>query len=155
MTGNTISRGWLAALLLATGGVFVGWFGPIQILLPAQAQALSGEFGKEALLAAYRTYLKDADPLDDAPSIAVMTRSAAELEAQLLEMKELAWALPDTAGNRDEWKRELEVYLVRSGGVYGEGEEAGIADLPLLAGRTAYTPPLAPRISTFSPGLIW
>jgi len=51
MTGNTISRGWLAALLLATGGVFVGWFGPIQILLPAQAQALSGEFGKEALLA--------------------------------------------------------------------------------------------------------
>jgi MFS family permease len=51
MTRNTISRGWLAALLLATGGVFVGWFGPIQILLPAQAQALSGDIGKEALLA--------------------------------------------------------------------------------------------------------
>lgn len=51
MTRNTISRGWLAALLLATGGVFVGWFGPIQILLPAQAQALSGDLGKEALLA--------------------------------------------------------------------------------------------------------
>jgi MFS family permease len=51
MTRNTISRGWLAALLLATGGVFVGWFGPIQILLPAQAQALAGDLGKEALLA--------------------------------------------------------------------------------------------------------
>jgi MFS family permease len=51
MTRNTISRGWLTALLLATGGVFVGWFGPIQILLPAQAQALAGDLGKEALLA--------------------------------------------------------------------------------------------------------
>ncbi len=47
----TIPRGWLVALLLATGGVFAGWFGPIQILLPAQAEALAGGGGKEALLA--------------------------------------------------------------------------------------------------------
>ncbi|TXK19231.1 MFS transporter [Homoserinibacter sp. GY 40078] len=46
-----IRRSWLVALLLATGGVFVGWFGPIQILLPAQAAALGGEAGKESLLA--------------------------------------------------------------------------------------------------------
>src|SRR5690606_25178097 len=45
-----IPRGWLVALLLATGGVFAGWFGPIQILLPAQAQHFAG-LDKEALLA--------------------------------------------------------------------------------------------------------
>ena len=49
-TRPAVRRGWLAALLLATGGVFAGWFGPIQILLPAQAAELTGD-GKEALLA--------------------------------------------------------------------------------------------------------
>jgi len=48
---RVIPRSWLVALLLATGGVFAGWFGPIQILLPAQAQMLAGEVGKESLLA--------------------------------------------------------------------------------------------------------
>jgi len=51
MSASPIRRGWLAALLLATGGVFAGWFGPIQILLPAQAEHLAGGSGKEALLA--------------------------------------------------------------------------------------------------------
>lgn len=46
-----IRRGWLVGLLLATGGVFAGWFGPIQILLPAQAAAVAGGTGKEGLLA--------------------------------------------------------------------------------------------------------
>jgi MFS family permease len=43
-------RGWIVALVSATVGVAVGWFGPIQILLPAQAAAL-GEGEREALLA--------------------------------------------------------------------------------------------------------
>lgn len=47
-----IRRSWVAALLLATGGVFAGWFGPIQILLPAQAMRLvDGDGSKEGLLA--------------------------------------------------------------------------------------------------------
>jgi len=49
---RAIPRSWIAALLLATGGVFAGWFGPIQILLPAQAAGFAGDgTGKEALLA--------------------------------------------------------------------------------------------------------
>ncbi|MBT0771475.1 MFS transporter [Kineosporia sp. J2-2] len=48
-------RGWVIALVLATAGVAVGWFGPIQILLPAQAEVIglggSGGRGKESLLA--------------------------------------------------------------------------------------------------------
>lgn len=51
MTRHTVQRGWLAALLLATASVFAGWFGPIQILLPAQAAQLAEPGGKEALLA--------------------------------------------------------------------------------------------------------
>ena len=46
-----IRRSWVVALLLATGGVFAGWFGPIQILLPAQAERLADDEGKVALLA--------------------------------------------------------------------------------------------------------
>lgn len=46
-----LRRGWVASLLLATAAVFAGWFGPIQILLPAQAAALAGPDGKEQLLA--------------------------------------------------------------------------------------------------------
>lgn len=45
------SRRWVAALVTATVGVAVGWFGPIQILLPAQATALAPSGGKEGLLA--------------------------------------------------------------------------------------------------------
>jgi len=43
-------RGWIAALVTATVGVAIGWYGPIQILLPAQAELIGG-MGKEALLA--------------------------------------------------------------------------------------------------------
>ncbi|QNO37872.1 MFS transporter [Protaetiibacter sp. SSC-01] len=51
MTATMLRRSWIVALLLATGGVFAGWFGPIQILLPAQAARLAEGDGKEALLA--------------------------------------------------------------------------------------------------------
>lgn len=48
---RAVPKSWVAALLLATVGVAAGWFGPIQILLPAQAAALGEEIGKENLLA--------------------------------------------------------------------------------------------------------
>ncbi|MBZ4486547.1 MFS transporter [Microbacterium sp. cx-55] len=44
-------RGWIAALVTATVGVAVGWFGPIQILLPAQSALIAVDGGKEGLLA--------------------------------------------------------------------------------------------------------
>lgn len=50
-TAPVIPRRWFLALLLATASVFAGWFGPIQILLPAQAAQLADPGGKEALLA--------------------------------------------------------------------------------------------------------
>jgi hypothetical protein len=46
-----VGRRWVVAFVLAMVGVGAGWFGPIQILLPAQAARIAGEIGKENLLA--------------------------------------------------------------------------------------------------------
>ncbi|WP_455356383.1 MFS transporter [Streptomyces sp. SYSU K217416] len=47
-----VGRGWTAALSLANGGIRVGWFGPIQILLALQAAELHpAGMSKETLLA--------------------------------------------------------------------------------------------------------
>lgn len=46
-----VDRRWIIAFVLAMVGVGAGWFGPIQILLPAQAARIAGEIGKENLLA--------------------------------------------------------------------------------------------------------
>ncbi|MEU6480882.1 MFS transporter [Streptomyces sp. NPDC047017] len=48
-----VGRGWTAALSLANGAVWVGWYGPLQILLAAQAKDFAPGTGmsKETLLA--------------------------------------------------------------------------------------------------------
>ncbi|WP_330340051.1 MFS transporter [Streptomyces sp. NBC_00557] len=48
-----VGRGWTAALSLANGAIWVGWFGPLQILLASQAKDLAPGSGmsKETLLA--------------------------------------------------------------------------------------------------------
>ncbi|WP_174186939.1 MFS transporter [Nocardia barduliensis] len=48
-----VGAGWLITFVLAMTGVAAGWFGPLQILLPAQAEAFeaAGAGSKEAALA--------------------------------------------------------------------------------------------------------
>ncbi|AKJ13285.1 MFS transporter [Streptomyces incarnatus] len=48
-----VGRGWTAALSLANGAIWVGWFGPLQILLASQADDFAPGSGmsKETLLA--------------------------------------------------------------------------------------------------------
>jgi MFS family permease len=48
-----VGRGWTAALSLANGAIWVGWFGPLQILLASQAKDFAPGTGmsKETLLA--------------------------------------------------------------------------------------------------------
>ncbi|MFF6883253.1 MFS transporter [Streptomyces sp. NPDC012421] len=48
-----VGRGWTAALSLAHGAIWVGWYGPLQILLAQQAEAFAPGSGlsKESLLA--------------------------------------------------------------------------------------------------------
>ncbi|WP_225836944.1 MFS transporter [Streptomyces sp. NK08204] len=48
-----VGRGWTAALALANGAIWVGWFGPLQILLASQARDFAPGSGmsKETILA--------------------------------------------------------------------------------------------------------
>ena len=48
-----VGRGWTASLSLANGAIWVGWFGPLQILLASQAEDFAPGAGmsKETLLA--------------------------------------------------------------------------------------------------------
>jgi len=48
-----VGRGWTASLSLANGAIWVGWFGPLQILLASQAEDFAPGTGmsKETLLA--------------------------------------------------------------------------------------------------------
>ncbi|MEU1194834.1 MFS transporter [Streptomyces sp. NPDC005813] len=48
-----VGRGWTAALSLANGAIWVGWFGPLQILLASQAEDFAPGTGmsKETVLA--------------------------------------------------------------------------------------------------------
>ncbi|WP_030758254.1 MFS transporter [Streptomyces griseus] len=48
-----VGRGWTAALALANGAIWVGWYGPLQILLAQQSERFAPGAGlsKEALLA--------------------------------------------------------------------------------------------------------
>ncbi|RLK59205.1 MFS transporter [Actinokineospora cianjurensis] len=45
-----MGRGWLVAFGFATAAVFVGWYGPLQVLLARQAEGVGGA-GKEGVLA--------------------------------------------------------------------------------------------------------
>ncbi|MFI6872706.1 MFS transporter [Streptomyces sp. NPDC050400] len=50
---DRVGRGWTAALALANGAIWVGWYGPLQILLAKQAEQFAPGTGlsKESLLA--------------------------------------------------------------------------------------------------------
>jgi MFS family permease len=45
-----VRSGWVALISLASLGLYVGYYGPLQVLLPEQAQAIAGTVGKVATL---------------------------------------------------------------------------------------------------------
>lgn len=48
---SPVGAGWIVALTLGVVAVFASWFGPLQILLPAQTDLIAGPGGREGLLA--------------------------------------------------------------------------------------------------------
>lgn len=46
-----VGKGWIVALTLGVIAVFASWFGPLQILLPAQTDLIAGPGAREGLLA--------------------------------------------------------------------------------------------------------
>ncbi|TDF95395.1 DUF455 family protein [Paenibacillus piri] len=99
---------------------------------------------KEALLALYESYLQDADPLDDAPTIAFMKGFIPQIQHQLAEARTIYSQLAEDKSEAGQWQRLLEQFLINSGGL--SGKDHGSGEIPAsIAGRSDYVPPLAPK----------
>lgn len=100
---------------------------------------------KRALKAAYEAYLKDADPLDDAPTVVFMKRFPEELEQQLLEGQELYPILCDNHTETAKWHSQLQAYLLDIGGILKKNTDLLDSDkYAELLKRSAYTMPKVP-----------
>lgn len=101
---------------------------------------------KEALIQAYDDYLQDADPLDDAPTVAFMSGFRSQLRSQIAEINMLYPYLPESKESEalQQWKKALESYLENIGGLFRK--RSGSLEIPkLITGREEYVPPLSPR----------
>jgi len=101
---------------------------------------------KKALLAEYVNYLRQADPLDDAPTIAFMEGFIPQIEDQLVDMQSLFSQLSENVGPgvHQEWQQAIHSYLTNIGGLLGE--ESGNGEIPsIIAEREVYVPPLIPK----------
>jgi len=112
------------------------------------AELIAGVYyvAKEALIEAYEAYLRDADPLDDAPTIEFMKRYPADLREQLAEMTPLYERLASGVDREAlaAWRGSVAAYLRGIGGLLGGEEQAGAVPAS-IASRPAYVPPLVPR----------
>jgi hypothetical protein len=102
---------------------------------------------KQALIEAYETYLKDADPLDDAPTVEFMSRFASQIRSQLEEISALYAQLPEASSSREElaaWRHALQTSLKYIGGLLGKDPRTE-ENPPANASRPEYVPPAAPR----------
>lgn len=45
-----VGKGWITLIALANLGLFLGYYGPLEVLLPNQVQAIAGPAGKVAVL---------------------------------------------------------------------------------------------------------
>jgi hypothetical protein len=103
---------------------------------------------KNELIRAYEAYLRDADPLDDAPTVVFMRGYPDQIRKQIEEIKELTGDLPDWGreGVR-RWQEETERRLAALGGVLDANGQVpaapntGMAD---FEDRPEYVPPLVP-----------
>jgi MFS family permease len=50
-----VSRGWITLIALANLGLFLGYFGPLQVLLPNQVQAIAGSAGDKVAMLGWVT----------------------------------------------------------------------------------------------------
>ncbi len=101
---------------------------------------------KEALIEAYETYLRDADPLDDAPTVEFMSRFAPQIRSQLDEIKELFAQLQETAAGKEvqAWREALQLSLKNIGGLLGKDQKSGEITQE-VNDRPEYIPPTVPR----------
>jgi len=104
---------------------------------------------KVALMEAYETYLRDADPLDDAPTVAFMKGFAPQILEQLHEIRSLFAQLPkqDQKDAQQVWQHAVQTHLNQIGGIFGKA--GGNAAVPeTIASRPEYVPPAVPKRDT-------
>lgn len=101
---------------------------------------------KQGMIAAYESYLQDADPLDDAPTIAFMSGFTSQIRLQVDEMSKLLPLLPENAvlNVQQEWRHALQTLLTNIGGLLGKEKGSGVVPAE-IAKREEYVPPLIPK----------
>jgi len=115
---------------------------PIRSVIDAELLLSVYTVAKRAVYEAYLDYLKDADPLDDAPSVVLIRGFLPELEQQLKDAEGWFERLPE--GERQTsaaWGHSLARHLGIIGGVRG----AEPTDEPVPStDRAEYAPPVKP-----------
>ncbi|RAP75146.1 DUF455 family protein [Paenibacillus montanisoli] len=101
---------------------------------------------KEALVEAYETYLRDADPLDDAPTVEFMSRFPMQIRSQLDEIQQLFAQIQETVSGEEiqAWRQALQQFLKNIGGVIGQGQRSDETPSE-VSKRPEYVPPTTPR----------
>ncbi|MCZ8511657.1 DUF455 family protein [Paenibacillus filicis] len=101
---------------------------------------------KRALKMAYQLYLQDADPLDDAPTVAFMKRYSDEIGEQLLDIQDIYPTLAQLHPQIDLWQTELSQLLRDIGGILGVEKTDSLDEsrYQALLGWPAYELPLVP-----------
>lgn len=100
---------------------------------------------KPAVLAALESYLRQSDPLDDAPSHRVLRTVVTELREELAEFD--GWWSRVPADERESvvaWKEWLHDALDDAGSVFGCDSGNGLLDRAGFSDRPPYTIPLLP-----------
>lgn len=112
------------------------------------AELLAGIYfvTKVALSEAYESYLRDADELEDAPTIAFMKAFPNQIREQIDEAQCLFDQLPENQipNAAAEWQQAVITYLSNIGGLL-VGEQIAEEIPELIAQRGEYTPPTVPK----------
>lgn len=113
----------------------------------SDAEFLGGVYQviKPAVLAALENYLKQSDPLDDAPSHRVLRLAVEELREELAEF-EIWWSgIPATErAAAMPWQEWLRDSLEQAGSVFGGDSGVKLLERPGFSDRPRYTIPMMP-----------
>lgn len=113
----------------------------------SDAEFLGGVYRilKPAVLAAVEQYLRQSDPLDDAPSHRALRSVVTEMRDELKEF-DIWWAAQpgDARVDADAWLAWLADALAASGGVFGCDSGAPLLERAGFSDRPRYTIPMMP-----------
>ncbi|WP_225096835.1 MFS transporter [Streptomyces sp. CoH27] len=140
-----VGRGWTAALSLANGAIWVGWFGPLQILLASQAKNFAPGSGmsKETMLA-WVTGAGAAVSLAANPVVGALSDRTTSRRG-----RRTPWIVAGTAGGALSL-----LLLARAGGVWSMAAGWCLVQLTLNAAFAAVTAAVPDRVPRLQRGAV-